>query len=208
MVRGRTKTSWWAGDPKLWSYPESLPVKVKRSSADLSQPKPVSKQVANPPLTFLWPPSSSRNLWPNFFFFFFPLAPPRPSPASALWDNTPSIWRWRTTHTCTVKQLLSGKELSSISCGSFFVVVGGGLSFFFKREYVFTFIFFLLYIPGCSFFANYVHRSWVERRSRGGTLATRIGAWRFGYRAEADLAKTHMHANVNPHQSWWGTHGV
>lgn len=56
------------------------------------------------------------DLWPQPIIY--PLPPPRPSAASALLDNTPSIWRWRTTHTCTVKQLLSGKELSSISCGS------------------------------------------------------------------------------------------
>lgn len=68
------------------------------------------------------------------FDLIFPLPPPHPSPASALLDNTPSIWRWRTTHTCTVKQLLSGKELSSISCGSsvFFVFMCERLSTFFS----------------------------------------------------------------------------
>lgn len=52
------------------------------------------------------------DLWPQPIVNTPP--PPRPSPASALLDNTPSIWRWRTTHTCTVKQLLSGEGLSSL----------------------------------------------------------------------------------------------
>lgn len=98
----------------------------------------------------------------------FPLPSPHPSPASALLDNTPSIWRWRTTHTCTVKQLLSGKELSSISCGSSFFFSLFVCLFFYL--WMFVHLFFFL-IPGCSFFTMYyIHQSWVER-SRGGTLA-------------------------------------
>lgn len=37
---------------------------------------------------------------------------------------------------------------------------------------------------------------------------TWIGLGSFTYGAKAGLSKTHMHANVNPHQSWWGTHGI
>lgn len=134
--------------------------------------------------------------WPQPITY---LPPPQPSPASALLDNTPSIWRWRTTHTCTVKQLLSGKEYSSISCGSETSVF---LFHFFVCERLFTF-----FIPGCSFFTMYyVHQNWVER-SWGGALAWG-SVWHFSYRAKANLTKTNMHANVNPHQSWWGTHGI
>lgn len=86
-----------------------------------------------------------------------------PSPASAHLDNTPSIWRWRTTHTCTIKQLLSGKELSSVSCGS-----KTPLFFSFVFLCVWTFVC-LFFTPGCSFFAKHcVHQSWVERSREGG----------------------------------------
>lgn len=139
------------------------------------------------------------------FNLIFPLPPPHPSPASALLDNTPSIWRWRTTHTCTVKQLLSGKELPSISCGSsvFFFVF-------------FCFCFFLVNICSlCSLFNTWVSILYKVLRPsklgwevKGRDSCVRIRVWRFSYRANANLTKTHMHANVNPHQSWWGTHGI
>ncbi len=102
------------------------------------------------------------DLWPQPIIF--PLPAPRPSPASALLDNTPSIWRWRTTRTCTVKQLISGKELSSISCGS-------ETSVFFCFFFFFLWTFVHFFTPEYSFFTMYyVHQSWVGR-SRGGTLA-------------------------------------
>lgn len=121
------------------------------------------------------------------FDLIFPLPPPHPSPASALLDNTPSIWRWRTTHTCTVKQLLSGKELSSISCGSSVLCVN-----------VYP-LFFLFFFYTGAFTLHYVHRGWVERsRGEGKDSCTRIGVWRFSCRAKANLTRTHMHANVKP----------
>lgn len=114
-------------------------------------------------------------------------------------DNTPSIWRWRTTHTCTVKQL-QGKKLFSVSCGSktplFFVL------FFIRMNICSLFLYqgvhSLLFIMSIK----------AGLRGPGKGSCMRIRVWRFSYRAEANLTKTHMHANVNPHQSWWGTHGI
>lgn len=101
----------------LWSYSESLQVRVKRSSGDLvriQQPKQVSKNAA----ALLWPIWSLSSTWPlisaHHFSSFLYLARLQRMPFI---HHTPSIWRWRTTHTCTITQLLSGKELSSISSG-------------------------------------------------------------------------------------------
>lgn len=66
-----------------------------------------------PPLTF-WPLSSSWLLTSAHHISSFTTSP---FFIKCPLDNTPSIWRWRTTHTCTVKTT-SGKELSSVSCGS------------------------------------------------------------------------------------------
>lgn len=119
------------------------------------------KKCGCPPLTFFdlcYP----LNLWPQIF----PPPPPHPFQASALIDNTPSIWRWRTTHTGTVKQL-SGKEtafyLLWVLC--FLFVFFFCFLCFYMRTFVHVFI------TGCSFFTMYhVHRGWVEG-SRGGTPA-------------------------------------
>ena len=125
------------------------------------------------------------------FDLIFPLPPPHPSPASALVDNTPSIWRWRTTHTCTVKRLLSGKELSSISCGSSVLFF-----FVFMCERLSTFFSFFFFTSGRSFFTTSIE---AGLRGQGGKdSCTRIGVWRFSCRAKANLTRTHMHANVKP----------
>ena len=127
------------------------------------------------------------------FDLIFPLPPPHPSPASALLDNTPSIWRWRTTHTCTVKQLLSGKEPSSISCGSsvcFFFV--------FMCERLSTFFLFFFFTPGRSFFTTSIEAGLRGQGGGGGDSCMRIGVWRFSCRGKANLTRTHFHANVKP----------
>ena len=137
------------------------------------------------------------------FDLIFPLPPPHPSPASALLDNTPSIWRWRTTHTCTVKQLLSGKEPSSISCGSsvcFFFV--------FMCERLSTFFLFFFFTPGRSFFTTSIEAGLRGQGGGGGTLAwgSECDVSVAGLRPTS-LEHTCMQTS-NPHQSWWGTHGV
>lgn len=92
------KCSWWAGVPTLGNYPESLQVRVKRSSAELpriQQPKQVSRNMA----ASVWPLLTS--VTPSTFRpqpIVLPSSTSHLFPASALLDNTPSIWRWRTTH--------------------------------------------------------------------------------------------------------------
>lgn len=132
-----------------------------------------------------------------------PLPSPHPSPASALLDNTPSIWRWRTTHTCTVKTtsirertvlyLLWVLFFSFCLVFSFYMWTFVHLFFFYTREFV------LYYV---------LRPSKLGWEVKGRDSCVRIGVWRFSYRAKANLTKTHVHANVNPHRSWWGTHGI
>lgn len=147
----------------------------------------------------LWPFSTSVILLT--FDPIFPPPPPHPFQASALIDNTPSIWRWRTTHTGTVKQL-SGKETA----------------FYLLWVLCFLFVFLLfmfLYVNLCSRFYNRVFILFYVSRPlrlgwgvKGRDSCVRIRVWHFSYRANANLTKTHMHANVNPHQNWWGMHGI
>lgn len=51
-------------------------------------------------------------LWPQPVMF--PATPPHPSPASALLDNTPSIWRWGTTHVHSKTTSIRGRIVLSL----------------------------------------------------------------------------------------------
>lgn len=99
--------------------------------------------------------------------------------------NTPSIWRWRMTRvhseTTAIRERMVPYVLW-VQNISVFVFLLLGVS-----------ICSLFFTPGRSFCTGYnVHQSWVERS---------WGVWHFSYRAKANLTKTHMHANVNPHRS-------
>lgn len=75
-----------------WSV--AVQVKVKRSSGDLLSQNKCPKMCTS---ALLWPSwCHALGLQPQPVIF--PPPPPHPSPASALLDNTPSIWRWGTTH--------------------------------------------------------------------------------------------------------------
>lgn len=165
----------------------------RRSSGDQwrsQQPKQVSKNVA----ALFWPLWSLSSSWPltSFFLFQHP-ALPQQVPFSI----THLQYEDGERHTHVHSKTASIRErtvlyLLWVLCFCFFFT-------FFKTCSRF--------ISGCSFLTmNCVHRSWVERPT-GGILAWGL-VWRFSCRAKANLTKTHMHANVNPNQSWWGTHGI
>lgn len=103
------------------------------------------------------------NLWPQPIILLSP--PPNPSPASALVDNTPSIWRWRTTYVCMVKYQGRIDQNTSVL---FFCLV------------------FHFSITGCPFFTLSIK---AVLRGEGQDSWTRIRVWHFSYRAKANLTK-------------------
>lgn len=111
---------WWAGDPEPWDCSESLQVKVWKSFRTWQL-----KQLSKKTKTNVSGRFCDCLLLSDFIYFFvnllsssrlFDLMPPlfpaatSSSPASALLDNSPSIWRWVTTTT--------GEEKKTKTCSA------------------------------------------------------------------------------------------
>lgn len=158
-------------------------------------------EIWPPPFDLYWPPSLLRPL--DRSPSYCPPPPPHPFPASALLDNTPSIWRWRTTHVHN-KTTSSKEKTKQGNCP--LALPWSETLFFFALIFVICKNVFTFFFYTRVFLLSYIdHPAELGTGIKGRGSCVRIRVWHLSDRTKANSTTMHMHANINSLQSWWGT---